>query len=625
MKFGLFGSAQAKRGGSDLDSGQGFREYIDYNVEAEALGYDSIFVVEHHFTGLGQVSASLNLLTWVAARTKTLRLGTAVIVLPWHNPVLLAEQAATIDLLSGGRLEFGVGKGYRHNEFASFCIPQEEADERFEEGLALILKAWTSEERFSHHGKYWHFEDIIVEPPTAQKPHPPIWMAAGSPDSIRKVARRGYKLLLDQHASTASHHRALQHLQGRGREAAAGGSIRWMSVCRALLGGAERRGKGQGDRDAARHQQRLAKLSAARRGSRARQACCRSPRRWTPPAKARCSARRTRSREKLEALRAGRHRARAAQRPGRLARQLARPSRATSCRRLPARARRARRAAACEALVHKPDLGLAAGIPPLIKRNTLLFALSQSFIGAGTQLAYGIGPLMVIAVTGSASLAGLTVGLFGVSRFLVSYPTGKITDTFGRKPGILFGQGLTMLGSIATGFAMLAQSAVGLVAGMVLFTMGVSAAQQLRVAATDMYPPRMRGLALGFVATGSLVGIALSPLVMGLPRSCRSAPAMTAIGLPWLMLPVLIAGGMVLVKFVRPDPKEIGHESRSATTPTTCRRRNRPAGRAPSSARGSCCDSRRRGWRSSPTRPGRATWRSSWCSPRWCLRITAIR
>jgi alkanesulfonate monooxygenase SsuD/methylene tetrahydromethanopterin reductase-like flavin-dependent oxidoreductase (luciferase family) len=203
MKFGLFGSATAKRGGPDLDSGQGFREYVDYTVEADALGYSSIFVVEHHFTGFGQVSASLNLLTWVAARTKDLRLGTAVIVLPWHNPVLLAEQAATIDLLSGGRLDFGIGKGYRHAEFASFCIPQEEADERFDEGLEVILKAWTSDDRFSHHGKYWNFENIVVEPPTAQKPHPPIWMAAGNLDSIRKVAQRGYNLLLDQHASTA--------------------------------------------------------------------------------------------------------------------------------------------------------------------------------------------------------------------------------------------------------------------------------------------------------------------------------------------------------------------------------------------------------------------------------------
>src|SRR5882757_1471709 len=156
MKFGLFGSAQAQRGGPDLDSGQGFKDYIEYNIEAEALGYASSFLVEHHFTGLGQVSASLNLLTWAAARTRTLRLGTAVIVLPWHNPVLLAEQAATIDLLSGGRLDFGIGKGYRHAEFASFCIPQEEADARFDEGLEVILKSWTSEQRFSHHGRFWN-------------------------------------------------------------------------------------------------------------------------------------------------------------------------------------------------------------------------------------------------------------------------------------------------------------------------------------------------------------------------------------------------------------------------------------------------------------------------------------
>ncbi len=120
MRFGLFGSAQARRpgpGAEMTDSSQGFREWIENNVEAEALGFHSTFVVEHHFTGFGQVSASLNLLTWLGARTSTLRLGTAVLVLPWHNPVLLAEQAATLDLLSGGRLDFGVGKGYRWNEF----------------------------------------------------------------------------------------------------------------------------------------------------------------------------------------------------------------------------------------------------------------------------------------------------------------------------------------------------------------------------------------------------------------------------------------------------------------------------------------------------------------------------
>src|ERR1700687_5722604 len=164
MRFGLFGSAQARRpdpAAEFTDSSQGFRDWIDNNVEAEALGFHSSFVVEHHFTGFGQVSASLNLLTWLGARTSTLRLGTAVLVLPWHNPVLLAEQAATLDLLSGGRLDFGVGKGYRYNEFTGFAIPFEEADARFEEALAIITKAWTSEQRFSHRGRFWPFNCIL--------------------------------------------------------------------------------------------------------------------------------------------------------------------------------------------------------------------------------------------------------------------------------------------------------------------------------------------------------------------------------------------------------------------------------------------------------------------------------
>jgi MFS family permease len=208
--------------------------------------------------------------------------------------------------------------------------------------------------------------------------------------------------------------------------------------------------------------------------------------------------------------------------------------------------------------MHKRVPRIAAGIPPLIKRNTVLLALSQAFVGAGTQLAYGIGPLMVIAVTGSASLAGLTVGLFGVSRFLVSYPVGKITDRYGRKPGIVFGQGLAMLGTFSSGLAMLAGSAVGLTLGMVIFAMGISASMQLRVAAADMFPPRQRGLALGFIATGSLVGIMLSPLVMALADHIARRTGSPAIALPWLMLPVLILGGMILVAFVQPDPKEIG-------------------------------------------------------------------
>src|SRR5258708_25895562 len=114
MWLGFVGGGTSRHGGPDVDSGKGYKQFVEYNVEAEALGYHSTFLVEHHFTGFGQVSARLSLLTWVAAQTKTLRLGTAVLVLPWHNPVLLADQAATIDLLSRCPLHFGAGQGYPH-------------------------------------------------------------------------------------------------------------------------------------------------------------------------------------------------------------------------------------------------------------------------------------------------------------------------------------------------------------------------------------------------------------------------------------------------------------------------------------------------------------------------------
>src|SRR4029450_5216907 len=106
MRFGLLCTA-------DVATTQAIREYVELNVEAEALGFVSSFLVEHHFSGWNQVAATLMLQTCVATRTATLRLGTGVIVLPWHNPVLLAEQAATLDVISDGRLDLGVGKGYR--------------------------------------------------------------------------------------------------------------------------------------------------------------------------------------------------------------------------------------------------------------------------------------------------------------------------------------------------------------------------------------------------------------------------------------------------------------------------------------------------------------------------------
>jgi len=217
LKFGIFGGAIARGAQpgapppgaaasprievSYSDDSHGYQEFVRSVVEAEAMGFHSLFLVEHHFTGVAQVSASLNLLTFLAARTSTIRLGTAVVVVPWHNPVLLSEQAATLDVLSNGRFDFGVGKGYRPKEFEGFCIPIDEASERFEEAMELVRKSLTLDTRFTHHSKRWHFEDIIVEPPPIQKPHPPLWLAAGRPESIRKAAADGYCLLLDQFAT----------------------------------------------------------------------------------------------------------------------------------------------------------------------------------------------------------------------------------------------------------------------------------------------------------------------------------------------------------------------------------------------------------------------------------------
>ena len=199
-----------------------------------------------------------------------------------------------------------------------------------------------------------------------------------------------------------------------------------------------------------------------------------------------------------------------------------------------------------------------SGIPPLIKRNTALFALAQSFTGAGMQFAYGLGPLMVVALTGSASLAGLSVGLLGLSRFLVSYPVGKVTDRYGRKSGILLGLVLALAGTILVWLSMRVYSFSVLAGGMLVFGMGMSAAQQLRVAATDMFPPHLRAQALGYIALGSLVGLAISPLVISGAEAIAHDIGEEPLALPWLLLPVLIVAGMLLVAWVRPDPKEIG-------------------------------------------------------------------
>lgn len=197
-------------------------------------------------------------------------------------------------------------------------------------------------------------------------------------------------------------------------------------------------------------------------------------------------------------------------------------------------------------------------IPRLIKRNTALIAVSQSFVGAGMQFAFGLVPLMVIALTGSAVWAGLAVGLIGLSRFLVAYPIGKVTDLYGRKPGIQFGLALALVGGLIVGASMFFRSFAVLFGGMLIFGMGVNAAQQLRVAAADMFPAALRARALGYVATGSVLGVVFSPLLIHAGELIAQRIGQDPLGIPWLLLPLLIVPGMLLVKWIDPEPKEIG-------------------------------------------------------------------
>ncbi len=198
MKFGLFGGAQAVPGEVVTEAALGYHEFGEYIQAAEKHGYSSAWLVEHHFTGFSQLSATLNYISYLSGITTKIRLGSAVVVVPWHNPILLAEQVATIDQLSKGRYDFGIGRGYRANEFHGFGLEMGDAQEIFEESIMLLKRSFTETERWSYKSDRYQFNDIIVEPPVVQQPYPPMWVGAASEGSIRGAARNGNNLLLAQ-------------------------------------------------------------------------------------------------------------------------------------------------------------------------------------------------------------------------------------------------------------------------------------------------------------------------------------------------------------------------------------------------------------------------------------------
>lgn len=195
MKFGLFHSVQLP---DPSQQERYYREALEQVLHAERLGYSSVWFTERHFTRHGIVSDTFSVLAYLAALTNSIRLGTAVTVLPFHNPVRLAEQTSTVDVLSNGRLDLGVGRGYQWGEFHRMGIPMEEATRRFEEGMEVLTRAWTATEPFDHRGEFWSFNDLTVQPKPVQQPHPPVYVAASGPESVARVVRNDWNLLIGQ-------------------------------------------------------------------------------------------------------------------------------------------------------------------------------------------------------------------------------------------------------------------------------------------------------------------------------------------------------------------------------------------------------------------------------------------
>lgn len=164
-----------------------YAEVIDQIAWAETIGYDDVWLTEHHFCDDAHAPSPLIQAAAVAMRTKTIRIGTAVLLLPLYHPVRVAEDAATIDILSNGRFELGVGIGYKVDEFTGLGISRKERGGRTNEGLDIIRRLWEGE-TVTHHGKYFHIDGAKLAPLPVQKPRPPIWVGGFNPAAYKRAA-----------------------------------------------------------------------------------------------------------------------------------------------------------------------------------------------------------------------------------------------------------------------------------------------------------------------------------------------------------------------------------------------------------------------------------------------------
>ena len=193
MKFGLlmpfWNPARWERPFPEL-----YQNLLDQIVRVEELGYDHIWLTEHHFDADGWSPALLPLAAGIATRTTRIRIGTFILILPFQHALRVAEDSITVDILSNGRFDLGVGKGYRNKEFHAFGFPREQREVRLEEDLAVIQGLWTNES-FSFDGDYYHLKDVCLTPRPVQQPHPPIWIGARGKKAVQRAARMEFHLM----------------------------------------------------------------------------------------------------------------------------------------------------------------------------------------------------------------------------------------------------------------------------------------------------------------------------------------------------------------------------------------------------------------------------------------------
>jgi alkanesulfonate monooxygenase SsuD/methylene tetrahydromethanopterin reductase-like flavin-dependent oxidoreductase (luciferase family) len=203
MDFGYFTLSDNHYADNPRTANQFVADITAEAIYAEELRMHSAWIGEHHFNSLGVLSCPDLVLAYIAARTRHIRLAPAVTVLPLHHPVRVAEQWATLDLLSNGRVDFAAGRGYDRREYEPFHVSFADNQSIFEEGMELVQELWSAEGRISHHGKHYQFDDVRITPKPVQQPLP-AYVASFSKPSIELAARLGCGLIVAPFAAAMS-------------------------------------------------------------------------------------------------------------------------------------------------------------------------------------------------------------------------------------------------------------------------------------------------------------------------------------------------------------------------------------------------------------------------------------